>query len=87
MINRLSNARNVFLLALRGLKTLDEQSQPLYYIERLWSEARELAFCVQSLERQVAVHSCRITSGRADITPFQKSVRVAQSKLADARSA
>lgn len=56
-INRPSNAKDVFRLVLRDLKTLAEQSLLLAYAEGLRSEAQGWAARLQSLECQVAVHA------------------------------
>lgn len=79
--------RYVFRLLLRGLTTLDEQRQLSSSVDRLRSEALESAAIVQSLERQVAVHSVELALARGDMTWVEEFITIAQCQMFDAQSA
>lgn len=84
-INCLSNAGDMFRLALRRLNTHDEQRLLMSCVDRLHSDVRVPAAREESMERQLAAHSAELASVCGSITRLEKSVSVvpAQRQLAD----
>lgn len=82
-IDRSSNSLALFRLVLRSLTIVGEQCELHSCVDSLRTDACESAACVQSPNRQVAVHPVKLNLAPTDMTRLKTSVEVAHHRLAD----
>lgn len=68
-------------MALRVLNIFDEQLQLLCSVSEVLCDVHESAACMQSLERQVAVHYAESASARGDMNRLEEYAEVARRQL------